>query len=724
MSGVKQRLAELLGGMPLLGRAFDWLRATGAPVFMFHRVLPEGEASYDPELVTSTNLFGAFLDWVWERYRVVGVDELARRRQHPKDGGAPLCAITFDDGWRDNFLHALPLLRERQLTATIFLPVRFIGTERRLWQEKLRVCLEELDNRNEAESTLQTVMNSFPWCPQLPIREKKFERLRRILLHRPSCEAEEFVDRLATATGPLAALTGRAFLDWAEVRAMQDAGMTFGSHTLHHALLTRAEPAIAEREIQESRRELTERLGAPPVGFAYPWGATGSYIRERVKASGYEYAVTTKEGMVRGSSDPWLLPRIPISDSSLRDIRGGFGAGRTNFYLASRALRKAGAKRLPPEGKPRPAERLRLAFVIDAIDSWEDGGTEQQLGKLLVALDRKYFEPELYFLRPPARLTPQDFPCPVHWASHGPGSSRFRTLWRLTRVLRQHRPHIVQTFFRDGTYYGTVAAWAARVPAIVISRRNAGHWKTALDRLALNVINRLADAWQCNSRTALESLTAEGVPAGRIDILPNALDLERFSVPAPEERLGARQALVLSPTAPVFVSVATLFPVKDPMVLVEAAGHVRQALPDAQFLLVGEGPLRISLAARIEELGLTANVRLAGAQSDVRPFLAATDIGLLTSRSEGSSNSLLEYMAMGLPSVVSDLPANRDLVSGVFFEPGNARDLAEKILGLWRDPDMRARIGAEYPSRAMEYGVEPFVRRARSYYFELAAEFL
>jgi glycosyltransferase involved in cell wall biosynthesis/peptidoglycan/xylan/chitin deacetylase (PgdA/CDA1 family) len=690
---------------------------------MFHRVLPEGEASYDPELVTSTNLFGAFLDWVCERYRVVGVDELARRRQHPKEGGGPLCAITFDDGWRDNFLHALPLLRERQLTATIFLPVRFIGTERRFWQERLRVCLEELDNRNEAESTLQTVMNSFPWCPQLPIREKKFERLRRILLHRPSCEAEGFVDRLATATGPLAALTGRAFLNWAEVRAMQDAGITFGSHTLHHALLTRAEPAIAEREIQESRRELTERLGAPPVGFAYPWGASGSYIRERVKASGYECAVTTKEGMVRGSSDPWLLARIPISDSSLRGIHGGFGAGRTNFYIASRALRKAGAKRLPSKGESRPAERLRLAFVIDAIDSWEDGGTERQLGKLLAALDRKYFEPELYFLRPPAKLTPQDFPCPVHWASPGPESSRFRTLWRLTRLLRQHRPHIVQTFFRDGTYYGTLAAWAARVPAIVISRRNAGHWKTALDRLALKVVNRLADAWQCNSRTLWEAVKEGGVPAERIEILPNALDLERFSVPTPEERLAARQALALSPAAPVFVSVATLFPVKDPMVLVEAAGHVRQVLPDAQFLLVGEGPLRISLAARIEELGLTANVRLAGAQSDVCPYLTAADIGLLTSRSEGSSNSLLEYMAMGLPTMVSDIPGNRDLLEGVFFAPGNARDLAEKILELWDNPDLRARMRTEHPRRAKEYSEEAFVQRAESYYANLAAGF-
>jgi glycosyltransferase involved in cell wall biosynthesis/peptidoglycan/xylan/chitin deacetylase (PgdA/CDA1 family) len=723
VSGVKQRIAGLLGGMPLLGRAFDWLRATGAPVFMFHRVLPEGEASYDPELVTSTNPFGAFLDWVGEQYHVVAVDELARRCQHPKEGGAPLCAITFDDGWRDNFLHALPLLRQRQLTATIFLPVRFIGTERRFWPERLRVCLEELDNRNEAESTLQTVMSSFPWCPQLPFQEKKFERLRRILLHRPSCEAEEFVDFLATVTGPLAALTGRAFLDWAEVRAMQDAGITFGSGTLHHTLLTRAEPAIVEREIQESRRELTERLGAPPVGFAYPWGATGSYIRERVKASGYECAVTTREGMVRGGSDPWLLPRIPISNSSLRGVRGSFGAGRTNFYLASRALRKAGAKRLLPEGKSRPTERLRLALVIDAIDSWEAGGTEQQVGKLLAALGREYFEPELYFLRPSAHLTPADFPCPVHLASSRLDwyRARLKTLTHLTQLFRRHQPHIVQTFFRDGTYYGTVAAWAARVPAIVICRRNAGHWKTALDRLALNVINRLADAWQCNSRTALESLTAEGVPASRIEILPNAINVERFSVPTESERLAARKQLGAEPSAPLFVSVANLTPVKDPRTVVKAAIGVCRMLPAAQFYLVGEGPLRGDVESLIRKSWLDGKVHLVGVQSDVRPFLAAADVGILASLSEGSSNALLEYMAMGLPTVVSDIPGNRNLVEGAFFAPGNARDLAERVLCLWNNPELRARIQVNSRRQVMQYSVEAFARRAQSYYVKLGS---
>jgi glycosyltransferase involved in cell wall biosynthesis len=215
---------------------------------------------------------------------------------------------------------------------------------------------------------------------------------------------------------------------------------------------------------------------------------------------------------------------------------------------------------------------------------------------------------------------------------------------------------------------------------------------------------------------------SEGVPPERIEILPNAIDLDKFSPPTSEARLEARRQLGLPLDGPVFVSVATLFPVKDPQTLVEAAALVRATLSDAQFLLVGEGPLRGALTKRIEELGLGETVRLLGAQADVRPYLAAADVGLLTSQSEGSSNSLLEYMAMGLPAVVTDLPANRELVGGEFFEAGNARELASRVLALWQDPGRRARLSGEYRRRATEFGLEAFARRAQSYYANLATQ--
>ncbi len=123
-------------------------------------------------------------------------------------------------------------------------------------------------------------------------------------------------------------------------------------------------------------------------------------------------------------------------------------------------------------------------------------------------------------------------------------------------------------------------------------------------------------------------------------------------------------------------------------------------------------------------MGLRETVKLAGAQPEVRPFLVAADIGLLTSRSEGCSNSLLEYLAMGLPAIVSDVPANHELVAEVFFEPGNSSDLAHKILRLWGCPEDRERLGRNYRERVAAYGLDALARRAQSYYVKLAAEHL
>lgn len=96
--------------------------------------------------------------------------------------------------------------------------------------------------------------------------------------------------------------------------------------------------------------------------------------------------------------------------------------------------------------------------------------------------------------------------------------------------------------------------------------------------------------------------------------------------------------------------------------------------------------------------------------------------GMFTSRSEASLNAVLEYMAMGLPAVVSDIPGNRDLLDHVLFELGNARDLAEKVVLLWNQPGLRARAHQQYRRYAMEYSLGALARRAQCYYLTLAAE--
>jgi glycosyltransferase involved in cell wall biosynthesis len=722
----KVRALDLIMRVPSLKKAIDRVGRSGSPIFAFHRVLPEVLDEYHREMITTSGVFAAFLDWISDHYQTIPLADLARLRHHYVNGGKPFCALTFDDGWRDNFLHAFPHLRERYLPATVFLCVQFIGSNRRFWQERLWFSLRSFGATEELRQAVDRVVRSLPWYRRITPDRLTFDYVRRLLLERPSAEAEEFVDRLSEVGGRCGESDTPAFLSWDEIRVMQEGGVTFGSHTLNHTLLSRADPVTACREIEGSRRELAERLGSPPESIAYPWGATGPYTLAQVKAAGYEVGVTTAARLSGDSSDRLLLPRLLISDSSVCGTGQDFHAGKSSLLMARSAWHTKNRRGRAKTGGRVPQERIRISFVIDALDGWR-GGTEQQLGRLIDALDRNYFEPELYFLRPSLQLRTEDFSCPLHVVARRPEVKWYQPdlLRGLVRLFRSRRPHIVQTFFRDATYYGTLAAKIAGIPVVIVSVRNAGYWRRLVDRLPLRVVRLLADAWQCNSRSVAEALELDDhVRAEQIEVLPNSIDLSRFAPATPEQRLLARQKLGLPVDVPVFVLVANLRPVKDLSTLIAAAALVRRELPIAQFLLAGEGPLRQALESQVARLNLGDSVLFLGAVADVHPCLAAADVGLLTSRSEASSNSVLEYMAMGLPAVVSDIPGNRDLVDHVFFRPGDPNDLAAKILDLWNNADLRAKMRVEYRRRAMEYGVDAFITRVQSYYSSFAAQVL
>jgi len=685
---------------------------------MFHRVLGYDERCYDPEMATSVEAFADFLTWLGEYYRVLPLDQLVAERGKSTNGGRPSCAITFDDGWVDNYLHAFPLLQKHQFPATIFLPVRFIGTNRRFWQEQLWLSAHDLAPQ-ALQQLIAEAARRFFWFPPV---EKSFETLpavKRLLMTRPTEEAEAFVDGLTELAGRAGALPGRSFMDWEEVRKMQTGGISFGSHTLNHTPLPRIEPSAADREIRQSRRELMERLGTAVRGFAYPWGAASTLTREAVRRAGYDFAVTTHPGRVKERDDRWMLPRIAVSNPILRCGASVVARGRTLFWFARKVLTPA--YRQPRRNGPR----IKIAFVIDKISEWE-GGTERQLHALIRTLDRTYFEPMLCFIFPAPELPPETLPCPARWVSNDESdipSSMVVRIFRLTRLLHQMRPQIVQSFFMEGVFGGILAARLSRVPRIVGSARNAGYWKNLRHRIAFRSVACLAHRWQCNSRALWNYVrNHEGVRPERIEILPNAIDLSGFVPASPEERLAIRCQLGLKEAGPVFVSVAALTRVKDLSTLLHAARLLRTELPDGHYLIVGDGPLHQELQQQIEHLKLTRVVHLAGRQADVRPYLAAADFGVLTSRSEGSSNSVLEYMAMGLPSVVSDIAANRDLVDGLFFTPGNARDLARAMLRLRQDLALGAQLRSEYLRAAQEFGLDKFVMRTQSFYARLAAE--
>jgi len=714
-------LDRVPGGPCLLGRVAGARDSAAAPIFMFHRVLPDPAEAYHPEMAVSVEAMEAFLAWLVEHYDVRPLDDLPAALVPGRQQAA--CALTFDDGWLDTFAHAFPLLQRWRVPATVFLPVHFIGTDRRFWQEKLHFHLRRLRNDERGWAKLNEVGRSFAWCPQLSRADLDDGRLRRRLLQRSSEEAEVLVDRLGEAAGLSLELVGRVFMNWDEVRAMQRAGVGFGSHTLDHTLLSSAAPGASAHALQQSQIALSQQLDGGVAGLAYPWGEPGPFGRTQAQAAGYRWAVTTRPGLVRADSDPWLWPRMAVSDAQLgwSTTTRARERGR-NWRPATLQMHLARARSpVPPAANLLNADnRLRLGMLVDPAQPWGDaapalrGGSELQFQHMLQALDGRYFDVELYFLhRPPGGL-PARTPWPCYSAAPE-GVGRWQTIRCLRNLLRARQPALVQAMFQDGLFLGVPAAWWAGVPAILCSRRNAGHWKRRHHEAALRAINRMATAWQTNSAAVATMLAAsEGLDPLRIEILPNALDLDRLRPAGPAERRRARAQLGVPPEAFLVASVANLTPVKDLPTLVRAAARIGE-VADMQFLLIGDGDEPDTLKALISALGIGSRLRLEGPRQDVGLCLTAADAGVLTSRSEGCSNAVLEYMAAGLPTVLSDIPANRMLVREGLFPVGDAAALAHELLALARDPELRLARGRANRRTAEAFGGD-YAERVRAHY--------
>ncbi|HEY7837269.1 MAG TPA: glycosyltransferase [Terriglobales bacterium] len=715
-------LSQLVGAglrAPVARQLLDKLtfnRTRGAPIFTLHRVLPDPDACYDSGMAVSSASFARFLDWLAAGYEVVPLTELqARLRQTPRPP-RPYCSLTFDDGWADTYQYAFPAWRKRQLPVTVFLATGFIGTRRQFWQERLFYRLQALSAEAGGLERLRAVAAATPWWPPARTPGLDFQSLRRMLKLRTSLEAEAFVVQLCE-DGEADAASPRVFMTWEEVATMQQAGTTFGSHTEQHTLLTWAPPLLSQREITHSRQVLQERLGRAPDAFSYPWGGRSCFSRVQVANAGYACAVTTAPGLVDGDADPFLLPRISITEAALP----GTAPARLQAGVVRARFRKA------PRAAPVPPQpRLRVGFLVDGelgnsgtADSL--GGSELQLTHLVRALDTNFFEPEFYRLRGTGDPPAGGLPWPV-FAPGATGGRRLALIRSLRALLQRRRPHLVQSTFLDSTLLGVPAAWWAGVPSIVCARRNAGHWRRWHHAFALWWIHHGVSVWQANSPAVAAMLQREEwVPAGAIDLIPNWIDLHRFHPADPAARATARRELGLDQAAFVVVAVANYSPVKALDTLIRAAALAAPRLPRLRVLLLGEGSERPHLQSAIRAEGAGGVVELMGKRERIECYLTAADVGVLPSRSEGCPNAVLEYMAAGLPTVLSDIPPHRALVPEGLFAVGDAAACAAELLQLAAEEPLRRRRGQMNRKRAERYGGEDFAAQIQSHFLRAAA---
>lgn len=221
----------------------------------------------------------------------------------------------------------------------------------------------------------------------------------------------------------------------------------------------------------------------------------------------------------------------------------------------------------------------------------------------------------------------------------------------------------------------------------ISSRRDMGFKKTERLRRVFRHLNSRFDRIVAPSRAILDALVSdEAVSPERLLEIPNGVDTARFGVPDAAARAEARTREGLAPDVFVVLCVASLSPIKRHEDLIAGFATLHAQQPHARLLLAGGGPLAASLAAQAAALGLGDTVRFLGVRDDVGGLLAAADVFVLTSDSEGMSNAILEAQACGLPVVATRVGGNPQLVAeGLegFLVPARApTELARALAGL------------------------------------------
>ena len=360
----------------------------------------------------------------------------------------------------------------------------------------------------------------------------------------------------------------------------------------------------------------------------------------------------------------------------------------------------------------------RPVRILHFVSTFAGKTDTRWLVQLLGALDDDRFESHIAAMYgPEAVRTAFEQAGAQTYTINAPRAVSPLALWRCWRLIRRVRPDIVHTHLLRSDLYGAAAARLAGVPAVLTSKYALGQYSRATRRLSTHAL-AVSEAVRSD---LVERL---GWDAQRVSTIHTGYDFEAAPTIDPEARARLRALWSVPLAAPVVVALARLSYEKGLDVLIRAARLVRRQIPEARFVIAGEGPLRAELERLISELDLTGTVLLAGWQPDVRAVLSAADLFAMPSHMEGMPNAVLEAHAAELPVVASAVGGLVEVVehevTGLLVPPADPEALAAALLRLISDQRLARRMAADGRQRAAErFGLAPVTRRYEELYDRL-----
>ena len=288
-----------------------------------------------------------------------------------------------------------------------------------------------------------------------------------------------------------------------------------------------------------------------------------------------------------------------------------------------------------------------------------------------------------------------------------------RQVRRFAQYLKQHEIDVVHTHDFYTNVFGMAGAALARIGARIASRRESAV-RPGSQRFVERCAYRAAHAVVANCEDVRRQLIKEGVPAEKVRTIYNGLDLARVEA-GQGERKDILNALGL-PAASRFVTIMANMRahvrhpepacLKDHPTFLRAAQQVKSSVPDAAFIIAGEGELKEQTQELAKTLGIADRTFFIGRCQDVGAVLSISDVCVLSSRSEGFSNAILEYMAAGKPVVATDVGGAREAIihgeNGYLVAAGADGPMADHIKSLLLDPENARLMGERGKRRVNE----------------------
>ena len=368
---------------------------------------------------------------------------------------------------------------------------------------------------------------------------------------------------------------------------------------------------------------------------------------------------------------------------------------------------------------------IKIAYFIDRII---EGGTELQLVEQINRLEAKGIRQTLYCLYKSDEQNKIPINCNVEILNIRSLAKcdSLKKMVKVAKTLKSNKVDIVQTYFFDSIMFGVLCAKIAGVNKILSCRRDLGFWYTKRLILWLRIINTLTDRILVNSSAVqLNVAYHEKVRLTGIDIIRNGIDVKRYQFTKDYKKESRLKLSIQEDDICIGIIANMSREVKRLDLFVEAARIIISNGIHVKFFVLGDGYLRKKLEIIADQYNLKSNLFFLGKAYIKDRLLSCMDIGVITSDSEGLSNSLLEYMASGIPSVASNVGGNLELIrdkeNGYLFNKGNSDDLALKLSGLINDAKKRKEYGEQAAKDILHFDWNAKMNEILNYYKFLLA---